>query len=436
MAGCECGSPQGYIIDAGLIGDGDPIVNDGGPVDTRDAGPVVCDDDTLEDNDTRTDAVVLQSGTAASAVFCGGDDDWFSLNVAVGCSIAVALRFGASPDAGDLDVLLFAPDGALAGSAQTTGPQENLNVVATRAGAYAARVRGGDRDALDYTITLTNTCSSDLSCPADDIYENNDTAIDATAIDTAVSVDAIACPSDVDVFGVPVTVGCIADSVVTFVDVDGDIDLELLRADGTVLGSSRGVTDQERIVKVVSEVNMTQRVSLFGNDPSGNSYRIRTREVCDSALSCPSDDPFEPNDDSGAATRLESGGDGALGVLCGVNEDLYATHGRHLAFAPQEVDHEQGKRSQFVCRGFLNPDHDVGKGAGLAQVHAGLTTSPSGAHSGPRLANQARQHRDRLVGVARGVRVGHAGQFGQNPVSGRRSFATLVVRHLPKTSTW
>jgi hypothetical protein len=323
VSSCICGEedPPSPIVDAGVIGDGDPVDPDAGPPLTQDAGPVVCEEDAYEDNDARQDAVVLAQQAAVTAMFCGEDDDWFAVQAQAGCAVAVRVVF--NPDDGDLDVLLYDPSGALVASGQTLGDEENLNIVASSAGAYAARVRGSDRDIIPYALTITATCPEDLSCPDDDALEDNDNASSTSALASGVAADAIACPSDEDFYAVPVDVGCIADLSVNFTDADGDIDVELRRADGTVAGASRTVTDNERVLKVVTAPGMNVRVVLFGSDTDGNAYRIRADEICEGALACPADDPFEPNDTKEEAIELDDVSDQALGVICGEDEDFF-----------------------------------------------------------------------------------------------------------------
>ena len=319
-ARCSC-EPEAGPTDAGHIGEGPPIDEpDAGDPYTRDAGPVVCEDDVNEDNDERAQATVLASGNTVEARTCGDDDDWFALTVTQACHVVVELDFDAS--GGDLDALLFDPDGQLIATAGGLEDHEAINVTATSTGSYAVRLRGGTRDDIAYRVTMTASCPQDLSCPADDAHEDNDDTATAAPIDQGVSLDGILCSGDQDWFDVPVAVGCIADARLDFVDADGDIDLELRRADGTtVQGSSRGVADGERITKVVVEGGMRYRVYFGVGDPA-NVYRFVVDETC--AVACPTDDPWEPNDTSAQAPDLKAALDEVVGAVC-ASEDFFDT---------------------------------------------------------------------------------------------------------------
>lgn len=319
-ARCSC-EPETTAGDAGQIGEGPPIEEpDAGDPYTRDAGPVVCEEDPQEDNDVRDAAAALASGTATQGRFCGEDDDWYALNVAAGCHVLAELSF--DPVVGDLDMLMFDPDGQLVASASGLGGQEALNVQAAQAGVYAVRLRGGSRDDIPYTITLTASCPQDLSCPADDAHEDNDAADVAASLLDGVSIDGIVCGTDQDWYRVPVAQGCIADARLSFTDFDGDIDVELRRADGTtVQSSSRGVTDSERITKVVVEGGMSYRVYFGVADPA-NVYRFVVDEIC--AVACPTDDPFEPNDARTEAPDLQARLDEVVGAVC-ADDDFFDT---------------------------------------------------------------------------------------------------------------
>ncbi len=319
-ARCSC-EPEPGPVDAGHIGEGPPIEEpDAGDPYTRDAGPVVCEEDGHEDNDERAQAALMTSGSSSSGRFCGEDDDWYALDVDADCNVLVELEF--DPSGGDLDLLLFDPDGQLVATAGGLEDREALNVVATATGRYAARVRGGTRDDVPYTVTMTASCPHDLSCPADDTHEDNDDAAAAAALAEGVSIDAIVCGTDQDWYEVPVAVGCIADARLDFIDADGDIDVELRRADGTtVQGASRGVTDSERITKVIVEGGMRYRV-YFGVADSENVYRFVVDETC--AVACPADDPWEPNDSRTEAPDLKAALDEVVGVVCS-SEDFFDT---------------------------------------------------------------------------------------------------------------
>lgn len=311
------------------IGQGDPIDEvDAGDVYENDAGPVVCEEDGNEDNDLRGDAVEVGGAAGipspVSGTTCGDDDDWYAIASAPGCTVLAELeQTPLEGSAGDIDLLLFDPDGQLVATSNNLAGTEALNVPAHKTGLYAARLRAGSRDNVAYSLTLTSTCASDISCPDDDRLEDNDDATAPATLVEGVAHDGILCGVDEDWFLVPATPGCIADARVELEHAQGDIDLELYRADGTArVASSAGSTNEERILKGIPEAGMRLRVFFFSPDDA-NPYRLLVDELCEGQIGCPADDPFEPNDDRATAFELFASLDEAVGVICG-DEDFYA----------------------------------------------------------------------------------------------------------------
>jgi len=355
LAGCP--PPGGGAPDAGFAveiqdsGSAFEIV-DGG----ADAGfDLPCVEDGLEENDTPAAASAVVAGAPVAARFCGGDDDWYAIDVdGADCAVAVAVVITADPvggegdgegegdgdgegegegdkpdepvGLGDLDLILVDAAGGLVASATGLGPREALNVRVPAAGRYAVRVRGGGEDDVSYDIVVDTACAGDEICPADDAREDNDSAAAAVGIDRGVAADLAACPADEDFFTLPVAAGCIADVRTGFVDADGDIDIAIKRlADNTEIARSNGTSDNERITKVlVDPAGAVLQVKLFGDGGArlGNGYRLTVDQVCLNDLACPGDDLNEPNDTRQTAKSIDRD-DEVLGVACGVNPDFY-----------------------------------------------------------------------------------------------------------------
>jgi hypothetical protein len=349
LARCSCEEPP---PPPPPIGDGDPVdPPDAGDVYKNDAGPVVCTDDENEDNDVRGEAVAVTSADALNGTVCGEDDDWYSVLSSPGCTVFAQVENEQGPEGtnGDVDMLMFDPDGQLVGASNTPGAGETLAVEAAKDGAYAVRLRAGSRDIAPYSLTLTSTCAADLTCPEDDRLEDNDSAASPAQLAEGAVHDGIVCGADEDWFFVPVTIGCIADARLSFSDAIADIDLELYRGDGTTrVAASAGSGDTENITRVVTEGGMRYKVFRFGG-ADANTYRFLVNEICPGTIACPSDDPFEPNDDKDAARQLFSGLDEAIGVICG-DDDFYKvspTAGCNL-HATLTFEHDEGDLDLFL----------------------------------------------------------------------------------------
>jgi hypothetical protein len=177
---------------------------------------------------------------------------------------------------------------------------------------------------VPYTLTLTSTCQAELTCPADDASEDNDNAAQATQMVEGVANAGIVCGLDEDWFENPVTQGCVADAHVDFVHAQGDIDFELYRGDGvTRVAQSDGVSNTERVVHVITEGGMVFRVFFFqATADEVNTFHVAADEICLGQIACPSDDPFEPNDNRDQAPELFATKDEAIGAICG-DDDFY-----------------------------------------------------------------------------------------------------------------
>lgn len=329
LAGCpqsvgdDAGSdpPRRGIIagDAGLF---PPPPPDAGADDDAGPGPPpLCPpDDGFEDNDERAAAAPLTSGQEVDAIFCGGEDDWYALEVASGCQLEARVRL--DPRFGDLDLSLYGPDGTLVGASTSAGETELVSLPAQTSGAYTARVRGGQGTMARYRVRMTATCAAELSCPADDAFEDNDAAEAARPLAEGTPAIGVVCPDDEDWYSFQAPPGCAAVAELDFVhSTEGDLDLRFVRADGSNGGSSLSVDDDERAVEGGSaEGPLFVRVYGVGSDT--NSYRLEVDRVCEDDLACPADDPFEPNDERTAASRLFPPSD-IPATACAADEDWY-----------------------------------------------------------------------------------------------------------------
>lgn len=329
FAGCspDEGEPDAGsgVIDDLVAGDAGlfpPPRSDAGP--REDAGPsapTLCPpDDGFEENDERASAARLEDGEEIEAIFCGGEDDWFALEVRNGCQLEVRLRF--DPRDGDLDLSLYGPDGTLVGASSTPGDSELIVITTQRSGVYSARVRGGQRVSARYRLRMSSTCAAELDCPADDAYEENDDADSAYPLAAGTPAVGIICPNDDDWFSVQVPRGCVAVADLSFTHASGrDLDLRFLRPDGSDGASSLSTTDNERAVESGTNAGPL-KVRVNGFSGATNTYRLVVGRVCEPELACPMDDPFEPNDERASAARLILPVD-VPAVACGADEDWY-----------------------------------------------------------------------------------------------------------------
>jgi hypothetical protein len=133
----------------------------------------------------------------------------------------------------------------------------------------AGRSVAGDRTTgrgLESTFCSAAHSSSDPSC---DPAGGNDTFARATALTSGASSSARICSGDVDLYRVDAGSSTVT-VVVSFRHTAGDLDVQAVRADGSVIAESAGTTDEERV-----QASGTFYVRVFGYSGAQNAYTIR-----------------------------------------------------------------------------------------------------------------------------------------------------------------
>jgi hypothetical protein len=215
-----------YLIHVSLFADAGPLEGNTYDMDiTVTLAP--CVDDAFEENDTSAAAAVVPGGLTTGLQACPTDDDWYSVFLAIGDTIAVDALFTHAE--GDIDMELLDPALTEVDDSTSTSDDESVGpYVATAAGDHFIRVFlsadsgsvAGNAYALDVTLSLA-TC-------ADDAFEDNDTESAASPITAGSFTSLGACPSDDDFYSIPLAAGDTIDVDLTFFTVEGDIDLQLL----------------------------------------------------------------------------------------------------------------------------------------------------------------------------------------------------------------
>jgi hypothetical protein len=266
-------------------------------------------EDFFEANDSLATATTLEAPDGLATfdyltLHTGSDVDWFKIKLHRQAStqhyVAVDFRHLLS----DVDLQLYSHTGSLLRSSQTSRDQERISLAGLAAGEYFVRVFSRNQAALSaYSVTL--------SVPVLDIqpdsYEPNGSFATATNL-RVVTGSAQFGPltfhnsSDEDWFRFETVAGATSTHFVAiqFAAADGDLDLELYGPNGSLLRSSAGSGDSERI-------------SLAGLDAAIYSIRVlgyggSTSPRYSLSISAPQTqirpDIFEPNDALVSATNL------------------------------------------------------------------------------------------------------------------------------------
>ncbi len=117
-------------------------------------------------------------------------------------------------------------------------------------------------------------------CPDDDVFEENDSRLTATPMNSGAAVNGIICRGDDDRFVIDVpAVGCVVRAKTAFRHADGDLDLHLLDPTDAVVDSSTGTANSESIRFTAARVG-AHVVRVFGFNSAENSYDVGVTVTC------------------------------------------------------------------------------------------------------------------------------------------------------------
>jgi hypothetical protein len=109
----------------------------------------------FEDNDTLASAWDVTGVTTLAGVVCGGDPDWFALDLVVGDTLRVDLRFVHA--AGNLNLYVTRANGQTVAFGGSSDDDEHVTWTADMAGRHGIRVFGllgaSNRYALELSVT-------------------------------------------------------------------------------------------------------------------------------------------------------------------------------------------------------------------------------------------------------------------------------------------
>ncbi len=226
--------------------------------------------DRYESNNSRSSAerITGRSGIERNlTLHTGSDEDWFefTLTGARKSNNHISITNGNS---GEM-IEIYNNNGARVKSFQRS---HNLSGLAN--GTYYAKVYSAvELPSSNYTLSYDITPDPQ---PRPDRYEPNNTRNDATRLNgTTGSVSANISSGDVDYYRIQL--GSTGDSrnyiKTNFTHSQGDIDMELYNSAGSLVGSSRGSGNEERI-SLSGQSAGTYYVKVYGYGGATNSYSL------------------------------------------------------------------------------------------------------------------------------------------------------------------
>ncbi|MEM7248377.1 MAG: hypothetical protein AAF533_23790 [Acidobacteriota bacterium] len=226
-----------------------------------------CLDGPSEPNGDPATGTGIALGLTENLVVCPGDVDFYLVSTHVLETLHVQVDF--DHDLGDLDLIVHAPDGTVAGRSDGLTDSESVEVRFAREGVHAIEVRGKtptDTNVHDLTVTLTG-CH-------DDIRENDDTQADARPMTPGEPISGRLCDTDDDWYSFIVPETSLLRVQLAHSLAEGGLDLELHRAEpvglfrrSTRLTSPEDITVQraapgEYFLRVLSSLGGTSAYEL------------------------------------------------------------------------------------------------------------------------------------------------------------------------------
>jgi hypothetical protein len=300
-----------------------------------------CADDRDEPNNSAAEATFLPEDSVIEGLtICPGDEDWFTLEL--GEDEAVDVLMAHTQINGDLDLEVYASDRETRiDQSATTLNDEIVSVETGVAGKYYFRVFGQPNS---YDLLYFIRDIGDAECT--DEFEPNDTIGAATPLEPGVYDDLRICEGDVDSFSFELVPGDVLTFSVAFAHDDGDLDVNLVDEEGTVLARSITATDNEEIVFREVESVGTYTFQVLGFLDASAEYDL-TVSIDFEVGEC-RDDDNEPDGSIADATHLDPFVEVAA-VLCSDDIDVWSfdlsrgQRGRvHILFDGDSTDLDLG----------------------------------------------------------------------------------------------
>lgn len=211
------------------------------------------------------------------SVNTGSDNDYYRVTASASGTLTFRLAFQNAQ--GDIDMEVLSASQAVLGRSQSTGNSEQVSVPAVAGQYYYVRVYGY-RGATNPTYTLTVDQPADGSSDGD-MFEQNDSFSAARALPpadqtfTSLSIDAAA---DDDYYQVVPPVSGTLTVSTSFVNSQGDLDLDVYDAAQTRLGRSESSANAEQLSLPVT-AGQSYYIRVFGYNGAVNPNYSLTIDV-------------------------------------------------------------------------------------------------------------------------------------------------------------
>ena len=270
---------------------------------TADAEPPPCSQLDAEPNNDADSAGTVTPGTARQGTICAGDVDVWRFS-------AVALDDAAIRVTGiSAQVQVVDEAGAVIGSGAS------INADNLAAGVYRVVIEGQQPDSQgEYSLSVTLTAEPQPDPCLEAGAEPDSAAQPRTLPPDGVARDGRICAGESDFWRVDLSFQTRLSIRVAFTHAQGDVDIRLRDAAGTLIGSSRNLTNEERITRQLGAGAYT--VEVFGHLGAVNTYSIEA-----TLEGCAPEDGFENNNTLALASPI--GAVSLDAVRCPGDDDFF-----------------------------------------------------------------------------------------------------------------
>ncbi len=298
-----------------------------------------CLNDTYEPNESRGESRMVYADDELDLSICPSDLDWFAVSLPAGGSLTARIEF--DNDQANLNLfLLNDQDDYEVISSSSSHDYEQVEF--SGHGEYYLFVYAAGGGSVDYHLSVQIDVLVDgdimeqdqieleevdpdkdlIEIPTcdDDRLEPNDSLESAQVISAVRYDDLTVCPENDDYYVISLEQQDFVTLDLSFVHLQGNLDLYLYKSTGSVYLTSYSTTDNEQIQFWATEAG-TYYIRVFSPSDDENQYSLEV--TVESSQAC-SDDRFEAND------RMQDAADGSdiqaqdEFKLCPYNVDWYA----------------------------------------------------------------------------------------------------------------
>ena len=275
-----------------------------------------CEDDVMEDNDSREDAKDIQVGTTENLKICYGDMDWFKFDLTAKKNVTLSVL--GTDDNDKLTIKLYKESILIV---EYDGFNNNPHItVDLEAGSYFVYIYKDEETGFsEVSYSMELTLADIASCS--DPNEPNDSYQSATVINSGTHENLALCENDEDWYKIHVGEGKIISASLLFEHNKGNLEMFLYHNDFFSSVSSSMSSDDNESLSFNTRDEDDYYIKVYSRNTPASDHAYKLEISITDGISCLSD-PFEENNTKETAS-LVTGGAIENTILCMNEEDWF-----------------------------------------------------------------------------------------------------------------